>query len=378
MNHWQENTDFEGWLAHNQAADMEWGFFEPKPWEETDIDIRISHCGICSSDIHVLHSDWEPTHYPVVLGHEIIGIADRVGSDVKSGIQVGDRVGVGAQSDACLCRRPPVVAYDWSNCAECTKGEENNCPHASTTYNSRFHSVAADGAKTMGGYARYHRCPSHFVFKIPDELRSEYAAPLMCAGVTVYSALLSVIDKRGEKAQWLKGMRIGIVGVGGLGHLAIQFAKAMGADYVLAISQQEGKRDDVYALGADDFAVTSREDWVKNCKADSLNLVLNRATYSGPIAHHLRLLKHGGRYIMLGMPSGAIQVDTTLLVIKGIQIVGSLIGSPGEMREMLDFAAEQNIKPWVEIREMRDANKAIVDMEAGKARYRLVLRNYST
>jgi D-arabinose 1-dehydrogenase-like Zn-dependent alcohol dehydrogenase len=379
MNHWQENADFKGWLAHNRDAakgNMEWGFFKPKPWEETDIDIRISYCGICSSDIHVLRSDWASTDYPVVVGHEIVGIAVRVGSEVKSGIEVGDRVGVGAQSDACLCRKPPAVAHDWSNCERCARGEENNCPHISTTYNSHFHSMAAEGAKTMGGYALYHRCPAHFVFQIPEELSSEHAAPLMCAGITVYSALLSAIDRRSERGQLLKGMRIGIVGLGGLGHLAIQFAKAMGADYVLAISRQESKRHDAHALGADDFAVASGENgWAKERWADSLDLIISTATSSGRIAHHLHLLKHGGRYLMLGMPAGAIQVDATLLVIKEIHIAGSLIGSPREMREMLDFAAKQEIKPWVEIRNMRDANKAILDMEAGEARYRLVLHN---
>jgi D-arabinose 1-dehydrogenase-like Zn-dependent alcohol dehydrogenase len=309
-----------------------------------------------------------------VVGHEIIGIVVRVGSDVKSGIQVGDRVGVGVQSDACLCRKPPAVAHDWSGCAECAKGEENNCPYASTTYNSHFHSVAADGAKTMGGYARYHRCPSHFVFKIPIELRSEHAAPLMCAGVTAYSALLSASNKRSGREQWLEGSRIGVVGVGGLGHLAIQFAKAMGAKYVLAISRQEDKRDDASALGADGFAVTNGEDWAKEW-AESLDLVLNTATFSGRIAHHLRLIKPGGRYIMLGMPAGAIQVDAIPLVVKRILITGSLIGSPAEMRDMLSFAAEHRLKPWGEVRDMGDANKAILDMKAGKARYRLVLRN---
>ncbi len=379
----RENTKFEGWIAHNRAAaagQMEWGFFEPKPWEETDVDIEVTHCGICSSDLHVLRSDW-PASYPVVVGHEIIGTVVRVGMDVKTGIRVGDRVGVGAQSDACLCRKPPAVADDWSSCGECATGKENYCARASTTYNSHFLSTAAGGAKTMGGYARHHRCPSHFVFKIPKDLRSEYAAPLMCAGITVYSALCSVSRSSDEpgggssKRRHLRGTRVGVIGIGGLGHLAILFARAMGAEYVLALSRDEGKRDDARTLGADEYIATGEEEEWGGDQTNSLHVMISTIATSAPIDRHLRLLRRGGRYIALGMPRDAVEVDVSMLVVKGLLLTGSLIGSPAEVRDMLQFAMEQKITPRVDVKSMGDANNAILDMEAGMARYRFVLCN---
>lgn len=379
----QEDTKFEGWIARDRAAaagQMEWGSFEPKPWEETDVDIEVTHCGICSSDLHVLRSDW-PASYPVVVGHEIIGTVVRVGMDAKTGIRVGDRVGVGAQADACLCRKPPAVAGDWSSCGECARGQENYCARASTTYNSHFLSTAAGGAKTMGGYARHHRCPSHFVFRIPDELRSEHAAPLMCAGITVYSALCSVPRSSDEpgggssKTQHLRGMRVGVIGIGGLGHLAIQFARAMGAAYVLALSRDEGKRDDARTLGAHGYIATGGDEEWWGDQANSLDVMISTIAANEPIAPHLRLLRRGGRYIVLGMPSDAVEVDMSMLVVKGLRLTGSLIGSPAEVRDMLRFAVEQKITPWVDVRSMGGANNAILDMEAGMARYRFVLCN---
>ncbi|KAK3933511.1 chaperonin 10-like protein [Diplogelasinospora grovesii] len=334
MSRSQEHHKFEGWIGHDNTRHMVWGSFEPKPWEETDIEIEVTHCGICSSDIHVLRSGWGPTTYPVVVGHEIIGIAVRVGEDAKTDIRVGDRVGVGAQSDACLRRKPPATALDWSDCKECAKGKENRCAHASTTYNGCFYSAAANGAKTMGGYARYNRCPSHFVFKIPDALRSEHAAPMMCAGLTVYSALASVPSSDiGGLEQHLEGRKIGVVGIGGLGHLAIQLARAMGADYVVGISRGETKRDDAGKL---EGLVGSTLSWA--------------------------------------LPDyGKLEVAVNELVVNGLTISGSLIGSTAEMREMLRLVTEKGIRPWVELRNMKDANQAIMDMEAGKAWYRLVL-----
>ncbi|KAB5514937.1 chaperonin 10-like protein [Coniochaeta sp. 2T2.1] len=375
MNHWQENGKFKGWLALDKnaaAGQMEWGGFEPKPWEKTDIDIKITHCGMCGSDMHVLRSEWGPTSYPLVVGHEIVGIAERVGTDVHH-IRVGDRVGVGAQSDACLCRKPPAVAQDWSSCEACVTGHENRCPRASMSYNGVFHSAAADGAKTMGGYASYHRCPSHFVFKIPNAISSEHAAPLMCAGATVYSALGRVrTDPTGGMGQHLRGLRVGVIGVGGLGHLAIQFARAMGAEHLMAISRKVDKLGDVLELGAHSYIATDGED--VGTQENDLDLIISTIAADGTITKHLRLLKPGGRYIVLGMQD-AVLFDGKVLVVKEIGIMGSLIASPSEVRNMLQFAAEHCIKPWVEVRQMSQANSALEDMEAGKARYRYVLCN---
>jgi len=376
-------TKFQGWVAHDKDAangNMKWGPFTAKPFEDSDVDIEITHCGVCGTDVHVLRSDWGPADYPLVVGHEIIGNVVRVGKAVAD-LKVGDRVGVGAQCDACLCRKPPETKHDFSACLECKRGKENWCPSAATTYNSVYHSVKAEGAKTMGGYALFHRCPAHFVFKIPPKLKSEEAAPLLCAGATVYSALLGGGPSPGpdKLCDYLQGKRVGIVGIGGLGHLAIQFAKAMGADYLLGISRHRNKRGDAFSLGVHDYIATEDEpDWTTT-HANSLDLIISTIGNNISITSHLQLLRRGGRYVYLGMPGdgGSLEVNWTVLVLKQIEITGSLISSPAEMRDMLRFAAEKGIVPWIEVVDMQDANYAILKTEAGKPRYRIVLQNRS-
>lgn len=162
---------FEGWQALDASAaegKMVWQEFEPKPWEETDVDIKITHAGICGSDIHTLRSGWGATAYPVTVGHEIVGVATRVGSEVKNGIKVGDRVGVGAQGDSCQSR--------FGACEDCDAGDENYCDKMVFTYNAKHF----NGGAAQGGYATYHRSPSHFVVPIPDGVESSEAAPMLC------------------------------------------------------------------------------------------------------------------------------------------------------------------------------------------------------
>lgn len=169
---------FQGWLGLDPSSaqgNMQWKEYEPKTWEETDVDIKVSHCGICGSDLHTLRSGWAPTIYPCCVGHEIVGTAVRVGSKVEKNIKVGDRVGVGAQSSSCL--KP--------ECEECASGMENHCPRMVGTYNGKY----PDGSKSNGGYADYCRAPSHFVIKIPDSISSADAAPMLCGGITAYSPL---------------------------------------------------------------------------------------------------------------------------------------------------------------------------------------------
>lgn len=231
-------------------GNMVWQEYEPKKWEETDVDIRITHCGICGSDIHVLRSGWSKAPYPVVVGHEIVGVAVRVGSQAEGDIKVGDVVGVGAQADACLNRDLGGDSKE-SKCHECDNGNENYCTQMRPTFGSTFLST---GDKTQGGYGRYHRASSHFVVKIPDALKPEHAAPMLCGGVTVYSPLKHFGAGPGKK--------IGVVGVGGLGHFAVLFARALGAEEVVGISRKEGKRQEALDLGCTDYIATDdQEDW---------------------------------------------------------------------------------------------------------------------
>lgn len=357
-------TKFEGWVGHSPDAPLTLTTFEPKPFEPTDVDVKVTHCGICGSDIHTLNSGWGPTNYPCVVGHEIVGNVVRVGSGVRNlsspcrDFKVGDRVGIGAQSGSCLRK----------DCEECSKGLEQYCPRITGTYNGKY----ADGSKSYGGYANYWRGPAWFVFKIPDNLASADAAPLLCGGVTVFSPLLN--NGAGP------GKSVGVIGIGGLGHMGVLFAKAMGCDRVTAISRTNSKREDsLKGLGADIYIATDEDkNWGKT-HARSLDLIISTVSSSKmPLSQYLRLLKTNGQFIQVGAPEDPFPaVKLWPLIQKGVKISGSSIGSPEEIRQMLQLAADKNIRPWIQERPMNDVNRAVVDMHEGKARYRYVLVNPS-
>ncbi|KAH8909664.1 putative zinc-binding alcohol dehydrogenase [Coniochaeta sp. PMI_546] len=356
---------FEGWLGYDKSAadgKLVWTQFDPKEWEETDVDIKVSHCGICGSDLHTLRSGWGPTKYPVCVGHEIIGTVIRVGSEAaraNPALKIGTRVGVGAQSDSCRNRIPDV------DCPECQEGQENYCQHGFVgTYNGTY----MNGSSSAGGYATYVRCPAHFAVPVPDSIPSELAAPMMCAGVTTYAPL-----KRNGCGP---GKTVGVVGLGGLGHFGVMWAKAMGADRVVVLSRKSNKKDDALALGADSCIATDEdEDWVKQNRG-SLDILLSTISSSkAPMADYMSLIKTGGVMIQVGAPDDGVFQVPAMPLIRGVRLEGSLIGSPGEIKEMLELAAEKGVKPWVTTRPMKDANQAIVDMHEGKARYRYVLAN---
>jgi D-arabinose 1-dehydrogenase-like Zn-dependent alcohol dehydrogenase len=305
----------------------------------------------------------------------------RVGSQAEGGIKVGDRVGVGAQSDSCLGRvRGP--------CDECEAGLEQYCDRFIITYNGRH----LNGSKTMGGYATHHRCPSHFAIRIPDGVPSEQAAPMMCGGATLYSPL--------RHHGCGPGKTVGIVGVGGLGHFGVVFAKAMGADRVVGISRRAAKRDEVLQMGADEYIATEDDkDWAKKHRG-SLDLIISTVSSSkvcssalpihgggakktsrlirkqAPIVKYLGLLKRDGQMVQVGSPDdGAFTIPPGKLIQKRLTLTGSSIASPGEIRDMLDMVAKTGARFWVEKRPMSEANQAVVDMEDGKARFRYVLVN---
>lgn len=263
-----QDHKFTGWVgadANSINGNLEWKSFEPKPWEERDVDIEISHCGVCASDLHTLRSGWGPSLYPIVVGHEIVGRAVRVGSQVKH-VKVGDVVGVGAQNDSCLGRK--------GKCRECETDNEQYCQIAKIdTYNAEHF----NGGRAMGGYATHHRAPGHFVMKIPEGLEPELAAPMLCGGVTVYSPL-----KRNGCGP---GKRVGIVGVGGLGHFGVLFAKALGADEVVGVSRKSSKRDEVLKLGADRYIATDDDKGWAEKNARSLDLII--CTVSSPKVREL-------------------------------------------------------------------------------------------
>lgn len=296
-----------------------------------------------------------PTLYPCVVGHEIVGTAVRVGSQVKH-IQVGDRVGVGAQSGSCLNRTGP--------CSDCSSGHENYCFHRGhcDTYNGIF----LNSGKSYGGYATYNHCPGYFGVKIPDGVSSAHAAPRLCGGVTTYSSL-----KNGGCGP---STRVGIIGVGGLGHFGILWAKALGAKKVAGISRRASKGADVLKTGATQYIATGDErDWAQKYAGTLDLIVCTVSSPAMPLRDYIGLLDTNGRLIQVGAPEDALpQLLAFDLIPKGKTIGGSCIGSPKEIEEMLQLAADKNVQPWVE---ERRANRVVVDMEKGLARYRYTLVN---
>ncbi len=283
-----------------------------------------------------------------------------LGSSVE-GFSIGDRVGVGAQIDSC----------QRDDCDECSAGLQSYCKKMVGTYNTPL-SGAAKGHWSMGGYADYVRVPSAtFVFAIPDAIASEHAAPLLCGGLTVFSPL----RKHGAGP----GKRVGVIGLGGLGHMALLFARAMGAETVVAISRSRKgtKVADATTLGAHSFIATSEDEKWARKHSRSLDLIISTVSAPDmPLESYLRLLRTNGTFVQVGAPEDKLPpLGAYSLISKACSVTGSQVGSPGEMKEMLKFAAEKGVKPWVEVKRMRDVNQCVVDMEKGKARYRYVLVN---
>ncbi|KAH6693485.1 zinc-binding dehydrogenase [Plectosphaerella plurivora] len=350
---------FEGWVGLGPdaaAGRMVWQSFEPKPWEESDVDIKVTHTSVCGTDLHVLKGEFGSSHFPICVGHEIVGVVVKVGSKAVGHLEIGDRVGVGAQGDACLNRD--------GNCQACSEGQENYCPSAIYTYAC----VHRNGGKAMGGHGLYHRAPSHFVFRIPDGLSSEAAAPMLCAGITTFSPL----QRHGAGP----GKTVGIIGLGGLGHFAVLWAKALGAEKIVAISRKEDKRQDAVALGADIYMATDDEpDWASRSRA-SLDLIISTVSSTKmPFTEYLSLLRLGGTFVQLGAPDGPLPLPVSPLMQNRINVTGSGIGSPSEIRQMMDLAVKMNVMPWVSCCPMKEANQVLVDFEEGKAKYRYVLVN---
>ncbi|GAA5970233.1 hypothetical protein JCM11641_001629 [Rhodosporidiobolus odoratus] len=357
-----QDYKFEGWKALGKDSiqgKMEWGSYEPKAFADDDVDIKIQYAGICASDLHTMSGGWGDVPYPQVVGHEIVGIAVRVGSKVTH-IKEGDLVGVGAQNDSCL------------ECDYCKSDREPYCDagQVGTYAGTYFREGPGKGHRSFGGYADYHRAPAHFCVKIPDALDPAVAAPMLCGGVTVYSPLKQYGAGKTAKD-------VGIVGIGGLGHFGLLFAKALGAN-VTAISHSESKKADAEKMGATRFIAThsgTEEDFKPYAR--SLDLIIATSNDEKmPLEGYLSLIRPGGHFILVGAPEKPLPTLTPFqLIMHNVAIGGSAIGSPATIREMLDLAATQNVESWIIKRPIEDANQAVVDMHNSKARYRYVLVN---
>ncbi|KAF7732805.1 hypothetical protein EC973_000080 [Apophysomyces ossiformis] len=347
------STDtFHGWACSGKDQPLEWREMPLKAFDDDTVEMDVTHCGICGSDIHTLDSGWGETDYPCVVGHEITGICTRIGKNVKH-IKVGDRIGVGAQSGSCL------------ECDTCKNGMENLCQNGIIgTYNGRY----PNGDKSFGGYADRWRGHQRFVFRVPDNMTNETAATFFCAGVTTYAPLKRYGVKPGD--------RVGVIGIGGLGHFAVQWAKAMGAQ-VVALSSSDRKREDAKALGCDDYVVTTDKEAMRKLKGSLTHIVCTSFGHDDfDWASYFRSMKENGHFIMVALPETPLNnIPAMLLAARQVSLVGSMIGSPAIIEDMLQFAANHDIKPWLNKYSMKDTPKAVQAMRDGKARYRIILEN---
>jgi uncharacterized zinc-type alcohol dehydrogenase-like protein len=331
----------QGLAAHAAGAELLPFKYDPGELGLRDVEIAITHCGVCHSDLHLIANDWGNSQYPFIPGHEVVGTVAAVGSEVRS-LEVGQRVGLGWQSNSCgIC--------EW-----CTRGMENLCQAAEATCVHRH-----------GGYADRVRANERFVFPLPEALDSAQTAPLLCAGITVYNPL---------RAHGVNpSSRVGIIGIGGLGHLAIQFAHVFGAD-VTAFSTSPAKEEEAHALGADHFVNSLESKAIKDV-AGSMDFVLSTINADQDWAVYLQTLRPTGTLCFVGIPPAPVSVNAFTLISGLRSISGSPIGSPHQMREMLDVAARHGVKATTELFPMAQANAAIDKVKKNKVRYRAVLAN---
>src|SRR5918993_191173 len=313
---------------------------------EHDVKIEILFCGICHSDLHQVRNEWSgiPTVYPCVPGHEIIGRVTKVGSEVTR-FKPGDLAAVG-----CL------VDSD-GNCQECQAGLEQFCPHMTLTYNSPDVHL---GGVTYGGYSDSIVVKEHFVLRVPSNLNLAGAAPLLCAGITTYSPM----------RHWgvTKGKKVGVVGLGGLGHMAIKFAHAFGA-HVVVFTTSPNKKEDALRLGADDVVISRNTDEMSKHKG-SFDFVLDAVSAEHDINAFIQLLGRDGNITLVGAPDKPLSVSAFSLLLNRRSLSGSLIGSIAETQEMLDFCGKHNITADVEVIPIQKVNEAYERMSRAYVKYR--------
>jgi uncharacterized zinc-type alcohol dehydrogenase-like protein len=319
-----------------------------------DVQIEIAYCGICHSDLHTVRSEWGGTLYPCVPGHEIVGHVSAIGAEV-TGFAVGETVGVGCLVDSC------------QHCSACAEGLEQYCE---TGFTGTYNGPTADApGHTLGGYAQRIVVDDRFVLRIRHPAEQLAAvAPLLCAGITTWSPL----------RHWNAGpgRKVGIVGIGGLGHMGVKLAHAMGARTV-AFTTSEGKREDAKALGADAVIVSRNRDEMK-AHAGSFDLIVNTVAASHNLDAFTRLLKRDGTMVLVGVPEHPHpSPDISALIFKRRSIAGSLIGGIAETQEMLDFCAEKGIVADIEMVRAQEIDAAYERMQKSDVKYRFVIDNAS-
>ena len=340
-------TTVKAYASPSSSEDLISTTIERREVGAHDVLIEIRFAGICHSDIHTVRGDWGPQQYPLVPGHEIAGVVTEVGSAVTKH-QVGDRVGVGCMVNSCR------------ECATCRNGDEQYCLNGMVgTYGAEDR----DGTITQGGYSTHVVVSEHFVVSIPDGLELDVAAPLLCAGITTFSPL----------RRWGAGpgKKVAVVGLGGLGHMAVKIAAAMGAE-VTVLSQSLKKQEDGLRLGATGYYATSDPATFEQL-AGSFDLIINTVSASIDISSYLQLLTLDGALVNVGAPAEPLPVNAFALIGGRRSFAGSMIGGIPETQEMLDFCAEHSIGAEIEVIPAEKINDAYERVLASDVRYRFVI-----
>ena len=338
----------KGYAAQSATEPLGPFSFNRRDLRPHDVQIEIIYCGVCHSDLHTVRSEWGPSTYPCVPGHEIVGRVKAVGDHVKK-VKVGDLAGVGCLVDSCR------------ECKNCKQGLEQFCQNGATfTYNSKDR---VDGTNTYGGYSNVIVTDESFVLLISDRLPLEAVAPLLCAGITTYSPM----------RHWKigKGHKLGVLGLGGLGHMAVKFGASFGAE-VTMLSTSPKKEADARRLGAHKFALTSDAEQVKKL-TNYFDFIIDTVSAPHDYNVYLNMLDTDGTMICVGVPPTPTQILGFNLIGNRRSIGGSLIGGLPETQEMLDYCAEHDIVSDVEVINIKDINTAYERMLKGDVRYRFVI-----
>jgi uncharacterized zinc-type alcohol dehydrogenase-like protein len=343
------STKTKGYAAFSADKPLGSFDFERRDLRSHDIELDVLYCGVCHSDIHQARNEWGISKYPMVPGHEIVGRVSKVGEGVTK-FKVGDIAGIGCMVDSCR------------HCKACSAGLEQYCEYNMIqTYNDVDR---VDGTTIQGGYSQIEVVDENYALHIPDSIDPAKAAPLLCAGITTFSPL------RHHKIG--KGHKVGIIGIGGLGHMAVQYAKSFGAEVYLVTTTPE-KAADASKLGADGAIVVTDETAMKT-QANSFDFLLNTIPESHDLQPYLNLLKRDGTMVIVGtlcpIEPG---INGMNLAAKRLDIAGSMIGGIAETQEMLDYSAEHNILPEIELIKIEDINNAYDRIVNKDIRYRFVI-----
>jgi uncharacterized zinc-type alcohol dehydrogenase-like protein len=337
-----------GYAAQTSESSLAPHSFERRALRPNDVAIEILFCGVCHSDLHWARNDWGMSSYPAVPGHEIVGRVIEVGAEVTRH-RAGDAVAVGCMVDSC------------QRCNQCRKGEEQLCREAPTfTYGGQDR---VTGDLTLGGYSKHIVVREEFVLRMPDGLDLAQAAPLLCAGITTYSPLRT----------WNvgPGSRVGVIGLGGLGHMAVKLAAAMGAE-VTVLSRTADKEADARTLGADAFLLSS-DPAAMTAAASGFDLIIDTVPVKHELDPYVPLLDVDGTLVMVGQVGPMSEMSSVPLLFGRRRIAGSPIGGIAETQEMLDFCARKNVVPEIEMIQIQDINEAWARMERSEVRYRFVI-----